>query len=113
MAIVAILIVLVLGVVGVFGAWVGALYAADAPVQAVVTGKQCGSIPTQQSSQVAVQTKWPVPGIDHTVTEFPNDKCHLVNKDNFVEYHMRSGRTTLYQREGGTCIYDSVKGIGC
>ncbi|MGB0652869.1 MAG: hypothetical protein ACPGQL_06675 [Thermoplasmatota archaeon] len=111
--VIGILIVLVLIVGGIVVSVPVGYYLGDGAVEAVVVDKKCGSNPLGETSKVTVETRFPVPGVQHVVKEFPNDKCNLVNKDNYVEHRLRSGRTTLYQSEGGSCIYDSEKGIGC
>ncbi len=117
------------GLVLAIGATGGIMYAADTTVGAVVTDTQCaggggggggGSIlgmadasPQQAGSSVSIQTKFPVPGIDYTMTEFDDDTCKILagirasGKEPFAEYSIRSGHTVLYREEGGACLYDS------
>lgn len=103
---------LVLGLVvlvALLAAAAGVAYAADMPVEATVVRK---SEPCQVfgGNSVTVQTK--LLGIEHTVTGLPREQCLAVNTGNFVKYHIRSGRTSLWVREGGQCVYDSVDGVG-
>jgi hypothetical protein len=97
-----VLVVLVVSVAGL-------LYASDFAVEATVVDKDCGPL-LGDNGQVTVRTK--LFGIEHTMGGLPASQCSLVQQDNFVEYRIRSGRTSLYESEGGRCIYDSVDGIG-
>jgi len=98
------LAVLVLAAVGIV------LYANDFAVEAQVKDKQCRS--ALGGNFVTVQTK--LLAIDYTLTGIPDYQCGLVNSGNYVQYHLRSERTSIYASEGGACIYDSVGGIaGC
>jgi len=108
-----------LGLIVALGAVVGIVYATDYGVQATVVGKDCGSsggssgggIFPVSGPSVTVKTK--MAGLRHTQS-LPAEQCGIVQVGNFVIYHIRSGRTSLYQSEGGTCIYDSVGGVnGC
>ena len=110
------LILCVLGVLALLAAIVGVAFAADAPVQATVTKTQCappsvfGS--AKSAGDVTVKTK--LFGILYTVGGMPAEQCNLVQANNFVTYHLRTKRTSLYVSEGGACIYDSVYGVaGC
>ncbi len=117
------------GLIVAVGATGGIMYAADATVGAVVTDTQCagggggggGGIPGVWSvspqgsaSAVSIKTKFPFPGIDYTMTEFDDDTCLTLaglrsqGNDPFAEYSIRSGRTVLYDKEGGNCLYDSA-----
>lgn len=78
------------------------LYATDYKVDASVQETNCGL------AQVKVHTKQF--GLHHTVTDIPLQQCLLLNPGNFVEYRIRTQRTTLYASEGGDCIYDSLTG---
>ena len=91
-----------LGIVLVGGA---ILYATDYKVDATVQETRCDLL------QVKVQTK--LFGLDHTVKDVPLDQCNVLEPGNFVEYRIRSQRTTLYDREGGQCLYDSQTGPYC
>ena len=99
-AIVAVL--LALGALVVAGAM---MYAADYGLEATVQETRC----LMSGSEVDVKTK--VFGIDHTVTGISPQACRLLQPGNFVEYHMRSQRTVLYQVEGGPCLWDTSKGL--
>jgi hypothetical protein len=102
-----------LGLIVALGAVVGIVYATDYGVQATVRSTQCGTPGFLGSGAgtgaVTIQTK--IAGLRHTQA-VPNDQCLLISPGNFVVYHIRSGRTSLYKSEGGTCIYDSVGGAG-
>lgn len=78
------------------------LYVTDYKVDATVQETDC------MLSQVKVHTKQF--GLDHTVTDIPVHECLLLKPGHFVEYRIRTQRTTLYTSEGGDCIYDSVTG---
>lgn len=76
-------------------------YAVDYGVEATVTDTNCGASPPS----VEVRTK--LLGTAHQVPVSPN-QCLAIQRGNFVVYHVRSERATIYEREGGRCIYDSV-----
>lgn len=97
---VAVAIVLAVGAVGT-GAY---LYASDWKAEATVQ-EDCagGSTP--------VKTK--LFGIEHTVTGIPAQQCLLLKEGAFVEHRVRSKHTTLYEYEGGRCVYDTIKGPFC
>ncbi|MCA1819797.1 MAG: hypothetical protein ABR562_06785 [Thermoplasmatota archaeon] len=101
----------VVTVVGLLLAAAAIAYFADYAVEAKVTEKQCrGSV--LGGNSVTVQTK--LFGVSYTLSGLPDHECQLVNSGNFVTYHLRSSRTSLYQSEGGPCIYDSENGVaGC
>ena len=94
-------ILLVVGTVGV-GAY---LYFDDYRVEATVQETRCAE------GEVDVKTK--LFGIEHTVADVPLQQCGMLERGNFVEYRVRSERTTLYDVEGGQCIYDSLTGPFC
>lgn len=90
---------------------VGIAYAADAPVEATVTAKQCGSGfaffgSAQGPRTITVKTR--IGGVAYTLHDVPDAQCQAVQVQNFVRYHVRSHRTILYQTQGGACIYDSA-----
>lgn len=90
---------------------VGAIaYAADAPVEATIIEKDCPGALRGGPGEVTVKTK--LFGIEHSL-DVPRDQCLAVQEGNFARYHVRSQRTELYDKEGGRCIFDSEKGIGC
>lgn len=97
---VAVGLLLLLVVVGV------ALFASDYGAEATVTGKNCQANPPT----VDVETK--LFGVDRTV-EVAKQQCFIIEKGNFVVYRIRTGQTTIYEAEGGKCIYDTVTGPGC
>jgi hypothetical protein len=95
------------------------LYATDYGLEADVVGKDCsgtgggapGSPLPLGSPSVTVKTK--LGGLRHTQS-LPAQQCAVVQVGNFVVYHVRSARTSVYQAEGGSCIYDSTGGpAGC
>jgi hypothetical protein len=83
-----------------------AAYASDYSVQGTVTEKKCGFMPPT----VTIHTKQL--GITKPV-EVSTDQCGILSPGNFVVYRIRSGRTTIYEREGGGCLYDTDTGIRC
>lgn len=91
-----------LGVAVVAGA---GMYAADYRVDATVQETRCDLL------QVKVHTR--LFGLEHTVKEVPADQCSVLEPGNFVQYRIRTQRTTLYDREGGECLYDSETGPYC
>ncbi|HUR63594.1 MAG TPA: hypothetical protein VM241_03845 [Candidatus Thermoplasmatota archaeon] len=101
-----------LGAIVALAALAGIVYATDYGVEATVVSKDCGAgggvVPLAAPS-VTVRTK--VAGLRHT-QGLPAQQCAAVPVGGFVVYHIRSGRTTLYESEGGSCIYDSVNGVG-
>lgn len=78
------------------------LYLADYKVEANVQETHC------QHGEVHVKTKQF--GIEHTVKDIPMHECVLLKPGSFVEYRIRTQRTTLYVSEGGDCVYDSATG---
>lgn len=81
------------------------MYASDYAVEGTVTEKHCA--PPQPTVTVDV-------GIFGSQTvEVTQDQCGILEKNNHVVYHVRSGKTTVYQIKGGQCLYDSEKGIYC
>lgn len=100
-------LIIALAVVG------GIIYVTDTPVQATVVDKECSNpILGGGMDSVTVQTK--LFGIRHTLTDIRNDQCLLVQEDNFVEYRIRSERTSIWKDEGGLCIWDTLYGAnGC
>ena len=96
-------------VVVVAGIGVG-FYVSDYGMEATVIDKQCGSSGTggsllQVSWSITVKTK--AFGIEHTLEDVPPEQCGLINKGNFVRYHLQSQRTIVWQAEGKSCIYDT------
>lgn len=110
MGIVKLVIFGVVGLVVLLGAIAGIYYATDGAVDATVTDKQCGF----GGGTVTVVTKFPVSGIEHTLQDVPADQCNVINKGNFVRYNLQSERTSIWQSEGGSCLYDTKYGpTGC
>jgi hypothetical protein len=111
-----------LGLVVALVAGAGIAYSTDYGLEATVVGKDCGSsggngggqvLPladpeAQAAPSVTVKTK--IGGLRHTQGLAPQ-YCQAVQQGNFVIYHIRSGRTTLYETDGGRCIYDSGSGL--
>jgi hypothetical protein len=113
LGLIALILVAVVGLVVLLGVVAGGYYATDGAVTATVTGKDCGSI-TSSTGSVDIRTGFPVPGIPHTIPDMPRDKCQLVQAGNFVQYHLRSERTSIWASEGGACIWDTEFGPnGC
>jgi hypothetical protein len=106
-----------LGAVVALVAFAGIVYATDYGVQATVVSKDCGTggagggggVFPLAAPSVTVKTK--VGSLRHT-QGLPAEQCAAVPVGGFVVYHLRSGRTSLYQSEGGACIYDSAGGVG-
>ncbi|MEK6984775.1 MAG: hypothetical protein AABX89_00105 [Candidatus Thermoplasmatota archaeon] len=91
-----------------------ALYASDYAIEATVVEKSC--VPRSvfnagQSGSVTVETK--LFGIRYSMPDVDASTCAAVQSGNFVLFRVRSQQTTLYESEGGDCIYDSVTGPGC
>ena len=106
--IVAIAGVLVAGTAGT-GAY---LYATDFTLKADVKDKLClGPLAADDGNAVSIKTR--LMGFDHDVRGIPDQQCQLLSEGNYVEYRVRSRHTTLYEEEGGKCIYDSVTGVLC
>jgi hypothetical protein len=91
---VVILLVVVVIAAGAFA------YATDYGVEATVQEKECSLNP----STVTVKTK--MGGLVETV-DVARQECGIIEVGNFVIYHIRSGRTTIYNAEGGQCVYDT------
>jgi hypothetical protein len=93
----------------------GIMYMNDTAIGATVIDKDCTASPIGASSQVTVKTKFPIPGIEHTIKEFDNAVCNGLragDNGNFAEYYVKSERTIMYEREGGACLFDS-DGVKC
>ncbi len=105
------ILIAVVGLVAAVGVAGGVMYANDTAVGAKVVDKECkGSLlSTQPQSSVTIETQFPVPGIVHTVEQVDNNACHsLTEGRSFIEYHIQSGRTILYESQGGKCLYDTA-----
>lgn len=134
MGVVAWITIAVVGLIVSLGAAGGIMYATDTTVGADVIDTRCaggggsggggglGGLAVQAAgSQVKIKTKFPVPGIEHTLTEFDDNTCRTLaalrsrGEDPFVEYSIRSGHTVLYEFEGGKCLYDNeaASPVGC
>lgn len=99
-------LLLVVGIgLGVLILFAGVAYAVDAPVEATIREKDCLAV------QPTVSIVTELLGIPHTL-KMTQDKCSLIQKDNFVRYHLRSGHTTIFASKGGACVFDSVT-IAC
>lgn len=79
----------------------GILWATDYEVKADVEETRC------DVSQVTVRTRQF--GVVHTVDDVPLTQCLLVEPGDYVEYRIRTQRTTLYDANGD-CVYDSIQG---
>lgn len=92
------------------------VYATDYGLEAEVVAKDCGATTPGGAFPLAapsVTVKTKLGGLRHT-QGLPAQQCAVVQVGNFVVYHIRSGRTSLYESEGGACIYDSEGGVrGC
>lgn len=97
---VAVGLLLLAGVAGV------ALYASDYGVEATVVEKDCAGGPL-------IVVKLELTGGHRTVPLDNQQQCAIIEIGNFVEYHVRTGHTRVYEKEGGKCVYDSQTGIGC
>lgn len=78
-----------------------ALWASDYAVTADIEQTRC------DVSQVLVRTRQF--GLEHTVEDVPITQCLLLEPGDFVEFRIRTQRTTLYDADG-QCVYDSVSG---
>jgi hypothetical protein len=97
-----------LAVAGLAALLAGGAYASDYGLEARVVDKRCAIF---GPSSVSVETK--LLGIGHTAP-VPYETCAVLGAGNFIVYHVRSGRTSLYESEGGACLYDTVGGPrGC
>ena len=101
-----IVILAIVGLVVVLAAIGAIAYASDFAVEATVK-ERCSPL---NGYAVPIQTR--LFAIGYTVTGIPPHECTLVGPGNFVKYHLRSSRTSLYEREGGVCIFDSENGVG-
>lgn len=113
--IIAAILAAAVGLVLLVVAMAGAFYLSDMPVGATVTDKSC-AIGIGARSTLEVTTKFPVPGVTHVITDFDNQQCHGLragDNGNYAEHHLRSGRTILFESQGGACIWDSDKGFIC
>lgn len=95
------------GLVGATAVTGGILYASDFAVEATIVDKECSlsNLASAQERFVAVKTK--LFAIDHKLADVPLDQCNIIQVGNFVEYHIRSGHTRVYDSEGGKCLFDS------
>lgn len=106
------------GVLLLVGGFVGALYAADYGIEADVVERHCAGagpfagVGSSGGSYVVAQTR--MGAFKHRV-DLSGEKCAAVPDHGFAVYHIRTGRTILYQSQGGDCIYDSAStsGLGC
>lgn len=104
-----ILALLVVGGAILFGGAVAYLYAKDQGFGAHVTGKSCkGPLASDSANRVDLRTTFL--SIDRSVYDVPDGPCALIGEGNFVEHHIRSRHTIIYESEGGDCIYDSQRG---
>ncbi|HET6399059.1 MAG TPA: hypothetical protein VFH47_05855 [Candidatus Thermoplasmatota archaeon] len=97
-----------LALVGLAVLVAGTFYARDGAIEATVQDKSCSLF---GPGAVTVKTKFL--GIDHTVQGVAPEACATVQPGNYVEYHVRSQRTKLYDADGGRCLFDSERGLGC
>ncbi len=99
------------GAVGILLLVAGSLFLNDYAVEATVVEKSC--IPASgpfhsggQAGGVTVSTK--LFGIHYTVQDVDAVACGAIQPGMFVQYHIRTGRTVVYDRDGGACRYDST-----
>lgn len=83
----------------------GFLYITDYQLDATVTGTDCAH------QSIDVQTKQL--NIKHTMTDVPTQQCAALHPGNFVQYHVRTKHTVVFNVEGGKCIYDSLDPARC
>jgi hypothetical protein len=88
----------------------GVLYASDYGLEATITETHCNS-PLAAAHSVTVQTK--LFGIRQDVSDLDYQTCTALSPGNLVVYHIRTGRTLLYERDGAPCSYDSATGAPC
>lgn len=89
----------------VAGGVVGFAYASDEAVDADVVSKQCGLF---GPNTVKVRTR--LMGLEYEAkVDYPT--CHGLPGTAFIQYHVRSGRTVVYEREGGRCLFDTAHTI--
>jgi len=91
----------VLALLGLGVLWGIVFYTGDRAVEADVVEKDC----TLTGGFVVVETRFL--HLRHT-SALDATSCGLVPDGAFVLYHIRSGHTVVYEREGGDCIWDSV-----
>ncbi len=93
-------------IVVVGGLILGGLWAFDIGVGATIEGKRC------VAGEIDIKTQWF--GAETTLTDVPAQQCAAIQNGNFVEYHIRSERTSIWASEGGQCIWDTEHGpAGC
>jgi hypothetical protein len=111
-ALVGVIVTVALCLVGATAGTAGYLYATDYVLKADVQDTLClGPLQPDDSNVVSVKTR--TFGFGHDVKGIPDQQCQLLSSGNYVEYHLRTKHTTLYEREGGKCIYDSLTGVLC
>lgn len=72
-----------------------------------------GLVGVGANSTVTIRTFF---GIEQTIEGFDDMQCWFLrdgDDGNFIVYHIRTERALFYEREGGTCIFDSLFGLGC
>jgi hypothetical protein len=93
----------------------GLAYATDYGVEATVVEHRCGAstlLGGSGAGEATVRAKM-LPTVRHTVTDLPSQVCNALHDGNLVVYHVRSGRTMLYDHDGGPCVYDSATRAAC
>lgn len=96
---VVVLLVVLLVVVAV------SAYAMDYGVEATVEKTNCGLQPPTVTVDAGMFGTRDV--------EVTPDQCGILRPNNFVVYHIRTQHTTIYETEGGRCLYDSETGLYC
>lgn len=93
------------GLIFVAAAVIGGLFIFDAPVGGTIAHKKdCAS-----EGLVAVETDFF--GLKADV-DVGIARCTSIQVGNYVEYHLRSGETSIYESKGGACIYNTENGPG-
>lgn len=95
------------GLVLVLAAIGSVAYANDGAINADVTAKSCS-----HSGANAITAKTRLFSIVKTV---PVDfiRCQAIPTGAFVQYHLRSTRVVVFEREGGACLWDTSVGGPC
>jgi len=79
----------------------GFLFATDYGLAATITKKDCSSNPP------TITAKTNSFGIVHTMP-VSGQQCGIIQPGNYVIYHIRSQHTTVYDRQGGRCMFDTT-----
>lgn len=104
MGLIKLIISAVVGIFVLLLAIGGIAYAADYGVEATVVDKNC------VANEIVINPKYV--GQDVTVPDIPPQQCSVIQKGNYLKYHVRSERTSIWASEGGSCVYDTEHGVG-